>query len=317
MSNQVNVDEILKQAEQINNAVAKHNNENQKFEGYREATKKRLADEIKKYNQEYGTNLTLEDTEALQKEYVDAVRTINSNTKHLKEVLEAVQENDLKKVSELTGLNIEQETIKMPRIDIDMDEMEKQADKAFNQVNANTSQDNIALGFGVGAEEITEVDEEDEVPQVNFGSFTTESDNSDDEQPVSQPNIRSFFDGNKVSQESKASEKESQTTENTIPNFSSVFKAGSQQQEETKEEPVLKKPDFSNMFKSTSQESDNSQKNDSESGQIGSFLQGFNANAKPKQSPSASDNKKIEDALKGQSQNIPTFNFGSIDIDED
>src|SRR5690606_28831688 len=126
----------------------------------------------------------------------------------------AIDDNDIKKVMELTGIDIEQDSIKMPVINIDMDEMEKQADKAFKQVEQNNS--DIPKVFGLGVEDIEAINEE----EVEDGEEWEDEVEEEDDDYVAPDNskIQSFFQGAKASQQSEASKKENQTAENTVPN---------------------------------------------------------------------------------------------------
>lgn len=313
MTNQVNVENVLKQAEQINNAVAKHNKENSKYEGFREATKGRLLDELKAYNEKYGTDLTLEDTEKLRNEYVSAVSNIQNETEHLAEVLKAVDENDLKKVSELTGLDISQDTIKMPRIDIDMEEMEKQADRAYEQ----------AVGDATGVNEAVNgaIDFSNKLDQ-KVGEQQVEDDSEEvQEEEKSAPEIPSFFAGNKVSSQSDAGKKESQTKENTVPNFSEVANKEVEEKEDSKPSSA---PDFSKMFsglnssgETKQEEKPTKEEDSSKDGNIGKFIGGFNFEPQAKETSSKEEEDKVANAIKNQKPQIPQFNFGSIDEDDE
>lgn len=323
----VNVDEILKQAEKINNAIVKHNNENQKYEGFREATKNRLIEQINDYNNQYGTSLSLEDPDSLQKEYVKVVKEIFTTTKHMEEVLQAVQENDIKKVSELTGIDIAQDTIKLPQFNIDMDEMEKQADKAYRDtLNHNKDvQQAVGTNLGVSEDEIVEVEEnedEDEEEVLFDPSALNLDDGVDDEDKdnaADQPNIRSFFDGIKIAPESEASKKESQTEENTEPNFSNIFSSIGQDEDNSKQNNPKEEtnvPDFSNMFAKVKDETEENEDEDKDSKEIGSFIENFKTDDVKKDSGKTNKDKKIDDALK-QQPHFPAFDFGDINLDED
>lgn len=260
LSNQV--EQILGHAEQLNESVAKHNNENSRLEGHKESTLKRLEKQLSEYNQKFGTDLKLEDSEALAEEYKKSVYEIHSKSQYIESVLKAIQDNDVTGLQELTGVDVKQEAIKVPEIHIDMEEMEKQAEKAFEEVQDDTSQVQGVLGafnqdLGVSDEGVEVVKEEEEqstesTPQVpkglnfNFGNVsnvdnktetipqgTSEDDDWDEtdegsEEEVSQTQASQMFSvfNNKNSGQKvsgDSSANNNQTVENTKPNFSGMF----------------------------------------------------------------------------------------------
>jgi uncharacterized protein YecA (UPF0149 family) len=327
MNNQV--DQILKQAEAINQAIEKHNIENQKQEGFREATKKRLVEQLEEYNRLFGTSLTLEDTEGIQKEYEKAFMEIVTESKKMQEVLKAVQENDIQKVSQLTGIDIEQDTIKVPAINVDMDEMERQAEKAFKEVVDNNTIVQQTTGFGVPANQPQPQLQPSDVQETIVETVAEEDEEEPaPSEPVFRPDIRSFFDGKKVAPESQAGTQQAQTEQNTIPNFSNIFgggqasQGGGNGQPQSQPQPQQKPaglPDFSNMFKKNQQQEGQAQQPTQEPVKepenISAFLSGFKFQGETKNE--GKNDAKVEEALKNQSIPVPQFNFGSIDVDDE
>lgn len=313
----INVDEILKQAELINKQINQHNNEMRKQEGIREATKSQLMEELNAFNKEYGTDLNLEDTDALQKVYLDSVKEIYSNKQHLQQVLEAVGNGDTKLVSELTGLDIGQDIIQMPRININMDEMEKQADKAYKQVVNETQETNNLLGVSEPIAEVdaTQEEEEEEEGLLSFGSTNL---SIEDEEPSFKPStptvnpqqdVRAFF-GNKLSPQSEAHKEENQTVENTTPNFSAAFNSKNNNTTSSEDSKPL---DFSKMFNNV--HVDTEEKKEETGSNINSFLSGFSNVANNKEKTGSTPN--VEEALKKQNTAPPKMNFSSFSIDDE
>lgn len=298
METQVNVEDILKRAEQINIQITKHNSNNQKQEGYREATRKQLINQVNEYNQKYGTAISIEDTESLQREYINELQSIHTETNKLENVLDAVKANDIARVSELTGIDISQDTIKMPEIDIDIETLEKQADKAYEDAMSD-----IALTEGVA-----EVQQGLTAEDIEVKSENVEDDNESTTPPTDFSNL---FGGTKVSGGSKASDEDQQTKSNTEPNFENVFgqSSGAKVNEEVVEtSKTVETPNFSAMFSQVKTET-KKEEPIKEAEDIGSFVQGF---AQPKSDDTSSrDTSNVDNALKNQT--IPVFNFGTID----
>ena len=348
------VESVLKQAEGINKRIVEHNNANRKNEGIREATKNSLVEQLNEFNALYGTNLSLDNMEELQKVYVDSVKDIHANSKHLEEVLKAVDENDIKKVTALTGINIEEDIIKLPRIDIDMDEMEKHAEKAYKQTLESANQSNNLMGYSE-PEVIQSIgDEEDEnsIQEVPFAGVQIELPEEEEEEGISftpqetnaQQGVRAIFDANLGNKPSEPKEeqptsapinfgnfgqvKQEETVEESKPLDFSSMTFGDSKQEEKQEEPATNPaPAFGFNFGVSNEEEQKPapvnkpfnfavEEEPKEEKKEETNINSFlqNFNEQNQNKPNPSD-AKLEDALKNQSA-PPTFNFNAdIDVD--
>ncbi|PHE64205.1 hypothetical protein COF68_04995 [Bacillus toyonensis] len=335
---QVNIEEILKQADAINKQVAKHNSDNQKSEGMREATRTRIISQLNEFNSMYGTSLTVDNTELFQETYKNAVISIHNETQQLSQVLEAVRNNDVKLVTQLTGIDIAQDTIKMPRIDINLDEMEKHADKSLK-----IAQDNATIeGALVGEETEVETPQEEEVVDTNavkdfFANVNKQAqetkiaDNiqagvsgaiqtpTEPAQPVQQTQQETplFQFGGNVTPEPEQQKQESQPAQQTQqPIQFTGFNVPSQPTQPVQEEkPKATVPDFSRMFGGSQPQEE--EKVEEKPADVPSFIGNFKQEGQPSTPKPIESNSKLEDALANQGQNMPEMNFGSIDIEDE
>lgn len=226
------VEDVLREAEKVNQQVAKHNQENSKNEGIRIAKKQEIEKLFTNFNAKHGTQLSPDNTEGIETEYKNAVYGVHSQTKHLNEVMQAIQENDIKKVTALTGVDIAQDTIKMPRMNVDLEEMEKYANNTLEMQQQDT---NLVSGLVGNSEQVT---------QVNEGVVTQSEEEAEQEQQNSSKDIQNMFktkiaEGKANQQANQVNEEVATTQETVVQQQASapVFNFGGQaKQEEVVEE---------------------------------------------------------------------------------
>lgn len=213
------VQQLLQNAQKLNEQVVKHNEQSKKFEGYREATLKQINTMVDEYNAEYGTSITLDDMKTLQDEYTKEVQVIYNNSKQLTEVLNAIQSNDMRKVKELTGVDVTQDTLTVPNLNIDFDEMEKQAELTYSK--AKTELDDINM-FGSTTEESIEDLDSSSFQGVDEGVEEPESEDVgvvEEEKASETPDFSSMFNAVKVEDGDDEKEDEEGDINNFLTNF--------------------------------------------------------------------------------------------------
>ncbi|MED3148856.1 hypothetical protein P4370_11950, partial [Bacillus thuringiensis] len=86
------VEQVLEEAQKLNKQVAVHNQNNSKNEGMRMAKKQEIVRLFEAFNKKHGTQLTPDDTKGIETEYQNAAYGVYNESKHLKEVLKAIEE---------------------------------------------------------------------------------------------------------------------------------------------------------------------------------------------------------------------------------
>ncbi|MGF2715647.1 hypothetical protein ACQUY5_25915 [Bacillus cereus] len=175
------VEDVLKEAEKINKQVAVHNQNNSKNEGIRIAKKQEIEKLFASFNAKHGTQLTPDNTEGIEQEYQSSAYGAFNETKHLKQVLQAIEEGNISEVMSLTGVDVAQDTLKIPRMHVDLDELEKQAGNSLKIQQEDT---NLLSGIVDDSEQIVETNEE-------VLSITEEE--SEEQQSDSSKDLQNFF----------------------------------------------------------------------------------------------------------------------------
>ncbi|PGF05323.1 hypothetical protein [Bacillus toyonensis] len=212
------VEQVLAEAQKLNKQVAVHNQNNSKNEGMRIAKKQEIARLFETFNKKHGTQLTPEDTKAIETEYQNAAYGVFNESKHLKEVLKAIEDGYIPQVMALTGVDVSQDTLNIPRMHVDLDELEKQAGNSLKIQQEDT---NLVNGIVGDAEQIVETNEE---------ILETTEDEAEEQQEASTENLKNFFQA-KVA-EGQANQQATQISQ-AVANQQSTIQVPKQEVEET------------------------------------------------------------------------------------
>ncbi|AFQ29833.1 hypothetical protein P4493_05715 [Bacillus thuringiensis] len=212
------VEQVLEEAQKLNKQVAVHNQNNSKNEGMRMAKKQEIVRLFEAFNKKHGTQLTPDDTKGIETEYQNAAYGVYNESKHLKEVLKAIEEGDIPQVMALTGVDVSQDTLNIPRMHVDLDELEKQAGNSLKIQQEDT---NLVTGIVGDTEQIVETNEE--ILEVT-------EDEAEEQQETDMKGLQSFFQA-KVA-EGEANQQATQLSQ-AVANQQSTIQVPKQEVEQT------------------------------------------------------------------------------------
>jgi len=219
--------DITKVAEQLNQKVAKLNNERSRQMGMQESAKKQYETAISAYEKKYGVKLGPDN---LQEEYNKVYKTLKTDIEVLKKTIESIENEDYKKV---TTPNIDLE----PEVEVEIPETVQEQPK-----EEETKQEQPKQEQPKAEVEITKTDE---TKEPMFGGIEIPSLEEEEEEEDSESSIEGLDFGGLTApklelevEEVKAEEETSNKAETEGFDFSALIDGSLSQKQEPKKEEV-------------------------------------------------------------------------------
>lgn len=149
----MNIKELLGKVSKVNAAIKKHNEEHKQTKWELERRKQELDTEIVKYNEQFGTELTLDNLDTIKDEYTNVVTSVTENMVTMEKALALQEEGKVDAIRKLLGVDGKVETLSKIELDmsdlVSVEEIEKTVQarlETFDETNEIDERDALVKG---------------------------------------------------------------------------------------------------------------------------------------------------------------------------